>query len=200
MQKGLPRRFRHQIAVFALFLLTLLAVACSTPEKGTERTVGELAAAVPVEIVVTRDMDAQTTQPAHATDASLGDRIQLLGYDFQVTGQALNVALYWQAKEPVDKSYNVLVHVVDSQGEVQGQSDSPPVSGDYPTSSWQPGEVIVDGYTIPLRSNAPLDTYRVAVGMYDPATGERLPAVDGSGQQAPEGQIMLALEVEGGGW
>ena len=107
--------------------------------------------------------------------------------------------LFWQTKEPVDKSYNVFVHIFDSQGELQGQRNSPPVSGDYPTSWWQPGEVIGDGYTIPLRSDIPPGSLEVSVGMYDGASKERLPAADDSGQQIPKGQIMLDLEVEGGG-
>ena len=199
MKERQPGNLRHRMTAIVLFMLPLLAIACSMPEGGTERTVGKLATAAPVEIVVTKDVDAQIMQPAHATNAALGDRIRLLGYGFQVTGRTLNVALYWQAKEPVDKTYNVFVHVFDSQGELQGQSDSPPVSGDYPTSSWQPGDVIVDGYTIPLRSNAPLDTYRVAVGMYDTATNKRLPVLNGTGRVIPEGQIMLDLGVEGEG-
>jgi hypothetical protein len=200
MKKRLSRRLRHRMTMLAMFLLLLLAVACGTPEVGMEHTVREAGAAAPIEILVTRDMNAQVLQPAHATKATLGDRIQLLGYDFQVEGQTLNVALYWQAKEPVDKSYNVFVHVLDSQGALQQQRDSAPVDGDYPTSLWQPGEVVVDGHRVPLPSDVPLRSYKVAVGMYDVATNERLPAVDGSGQQAPERQIMLDLEVKGGGW
>jgi hypothetical protein len=198
MKKGPSRRLRHQMAMLALSLLPLFAVACGTLEVGMEGTARNAGAAALKEILVTRDMDAQALQPAHATNATLGDRIQLLGYNFQVTGQALNVALYWQAKEPVDKSHNVFVHVFDSQGELQGQRDSPPVSGDYPTSLWQPGEVVVDGHTVPLPSDAPLGTYRVVVGMYDRATNERLPVLDGAGHKVPEGQIMLDLGVEGG--
>jgi hypothetical protein len=195
MKKRLSRRLRHWMTMLALFLLLLHAVACGTPEVGMEHTAREVAAAAPIEILVTGDMDAQALQPAHATNATLGDRIQLLGYDFRLTGQALNVALYWQAKEPVDKSYSVFLHVFDSQGKLQGQSDSPPVSGDYPTSSWQPGEVVVDGHTVPLPSDAPQGTYRVVVGMYDNATKERLSVLDGTGQKVPEGKIILTTAL-----
>ncbi len=200
MKKDLSRLLRHQMTMLALFLLPLFAIACGTQEVGMEGTVRDAGAESHAEILVTRDMDAQAVQPAHASNAVLGDGIRLLGYDYQVAGQTLNLALYWQAREPVDKSYNVFVHVLDSQGELQGQRDSPPVSGDYPTSLWQPGEVVVDGHTVPLSSDALLGSYKVAVGMYDLATNERLPAVDGLGQQAPEAQIMLDLEVKAGGW
>ena len=83
MQKGQTRCCRHRMTVFALLLL---AVACGTPQASKERTVGELAAAARVEIVVARDLDAPVPQPVHAMNATLGDRIQLVGYDFQWTG------------------------------------------------------------------------------------------------------------------
>ena len=164
-----------------------------------ERTARDADAAAPKEIVVTRDVAAQALQPAHALNVALGDRIRLLGYDLQVTGQTLNVALYWQAKEPMEKSYNVFVHVFDSQGGLQGQTDGPAVSGDYPTFLWQPGEVIIDGHSVLLPSDAPLGTYRVVVGMYDKATNERLPVLDGVGHKVPAGQILLEMGVDGGG-
>ncbi len=198
MKKRQSRRLRHQMTILMLFLFPWLAVACGTPQLGMERTAGDAGAAAPIEIVVTKSIDAQALQPAHPVNVTLGDRIQLVGYDLQMTGQALNVALYWQAKEPVDKSYNVFVHVFDSQGEMQGQKDSPPVSGSYLTSSWQPGEVVVDGHTVPLPYDAPLGTYTVVVGMYDKVANERLPALYASGQRAPEDQIMLDLRVNGG--
>ena len=99
----------------------------------------------------------------------------------------------------MDGSYNVFFHVLDAQGELQGQGDRAPVNGDYPTSMWQPGETIVDAHRVPLRADALLESLEIAVGMYDIVTHERLPAVDGSGQKAPDGRIMLDLAVEGGG-
>jgi hypothetical protein len=193
------------MTLLALFLIPLFAVACGTLEVGIERTplrytqdtATPEGAAAPKEVLVTRDKDALVLQPVHATDFTLGDRIQLLGYDFEVTPHTLIVAFYWQATEPVDKSYNVFVHVFDSQGGLQGQVDSPPVSGRYPTFLWQPGQVVVDNHAVTLPSDAPTGTYRVAVGMYDEATQERLPVLDGEGRTVPEGKIMLDVGVVG---
>jgi hypothetical protein len=207
------RSLWKQMTILVLFLIPLFAVACGTLEVGIERTPLRYTqdtatpedaalrytqdAVAPKEVLVTRDRDALVLQPVHATDFTLGDCIQLLGYDFEVTPHALIVAFYWQATEPVDKSYNVFVHVFDSQGGLQGQRDSPPVSGRYPTFLWQPGQVVVDNHLITLPSNAPTGAYRVAVGMYDEATQERLPVLDGTGQTVPEGQIMLDVGVVG---
>ena len=189
----------------AVILISSTLMSCGTLEVGIERTplrytqdkATPEGATAPKEVLATGDKDALVLQPVHATDFTLGDRIQLLGYDFEVTPHALNVAFYWQANEPVDKSYNVFVHVFDSQGGLQGQVDSPPVSGRYPTFLWQPGQVVVDNHAVTLPSDAPTGTYRVAVGMYDEATQERLPVLDGEGRTVPEGKIMLDVGVVG---
>jgi hypothetical protein len=54
--------------------------------------------------------------------------------------------------------------------------DHPPKNGAAPTSTWQTGELLVDPYAIPIRPDAPAGPARLMVGMYDPATGDRLPA------------------------
>jgi hypothetical protein len=193
----ISRSLWKQMTILVLFLIPLFAVACGTLEVGIERTATPEGATAPKEVLITKDEDALALQPVHATDFTLGDRIQLLGYDFEVTPHALIVAFYWQAMEPVDKSYNVFVHVFDSQGGLQGQVDSPPVNARYPTFLWQPGQVVVDNHAVTLPSDAPTGTYRVAVGMYDEATQERLPVLDGEGRTVPEGKIMLDVGVVG---
>ena len=49
---------------------------------------------------------------------------------------------------------------------------------------------------------APTGVYGVAVGVYDPATTERLPVVDETGQLQPDGRLVLPgemIKVEGQG-
>jgi hypothetical protein len=191
------RSLWKQMTLLVLFLIPLFAVACGTLEVGIERTATPEGATAPKEVLVTKDEDALALQPAHVTDFTLGDRIHLLGYDFKTASHTVIVTLYWRAMEPIDKSYNVFVHLFDSQGGLQGQRDGPPVNGDYPTSLWQPGQVVVDTHVVTLPSDAPTGTYRVAVGMYDKATQERLPVLDDEGRPVPEGQIMLDVRVVG---
>jgi hypothetical protein len=57
--------------------------------------------------------------------------------------------------------------------------DSVPQEGGYPTIWWLPGEVVADRLTLDLPVDAPQGAeYRLIVGLYDPATGERLPVAD----------------------
>ena len=55
--------------------------------------------------------------------------------------------------------------------------------GAYPTTLWAPGEVVVDEYDLvdPARCTAPGIAYVIEVGMYDPATVQRLPVLDPTG-------------------
>jgi hypothetical protein len=52
--------------------------------------------------------------------------------------------------------------------------------------------VIEDKYAIPVQEDAPPGSYRVAVGMYDPETGLRLPGTDGEGQLLESNRLLLS--------
>jgi hypothetical protein len=88
------------------------------------------------------------------------------------------LTLYWQALGPVDRDYTVFAHVRNKAGEVVAQRDGPPAGGVYPTSLWEPGEIIEDELVVPLEG-LPAGEYDLVAGMYDFVTGVRLP-VDGS--------------------
>ncbi|MCS6803318.1 MAG: glycosyltransferase family 39 protein [Chloroflexota bacterium] len=117
----------------------------------------------------------------HTTPAVFGDAIALLGYDIDkpvaAAGETLGVTLYWKALRDGDRDLTVFTHLLPESEPttLYGQRDSQPVFGAYPTTEWRAGEVIKDRYDIPIDPNAPAGRYRIAVGLYDRATGERLP-------------------------
>jgi hypothetical protein len=53
------------------------------------------------------------------------------------------------------------------------------------------GEVLMDRYEIPIAANVPLGPYRIEIGMYNAATGERLSVRDASGASVAERRILL---------
>jgi hypothetical protein len=53
--------------------------------------------------------------------------------------------------------------------------DQPLTQNVYPSSLWSPGELIPDTVTIPLPNSLPSGEYSLWVGLYDFATGQRLP-------------------------
>jgi len=61
-------------------------------------------------------------------------------------GDPIKVTLYWRAWQPIDRAYVEFVHLVDGQGVMVAQRDTWPGRGMYPTTLWQPGEVIADSF------------------------------------------------------
>jgi hypothetical protein len=94
------------------------------------------------------------------------------------------LTLYWQTSTALDTSYTVFVHSLDAEGTLMGQADGPPLADHYPTTAWRPGEIIADSRLVP-----PGRRYRV--GLYDPATGERLPAFDADGTRLADDALIL---------
>jgi hypothetical protein len=136
---------------------------------------------------------------AYPLDVTLGDVVHLRGFDLDVLsvrqGDELPLTLYWQADGPTDLSYTVFVHLVGSDGMLYGQSDHPPAGGAAPTHTWAPGQVVFDEVSIPVLDDAPPSVYRIAVGLYDPNSGGRLPVYDAAGAELTNRQIVLPVEV-----
>ena len=85
----------------------------------------------------------------------------------------LTLTLTWQALAPVGTEYTVFVHLLSGNDKLT-QADSWPCSGTCPTHDWRPGQVVVDVHDITLPPGAPAGPYRVALGLYQGATGERV--------------------------
>ena len=123
----------------------------------------------------------------------VGEDIAFLGYSPPPgslrSGQPLQLTLYWQALGQIDQSYAVFVHVLNENGEIVAQQDSIPGQGAMPTQGWIKDEYIANFYQLELPLDLPSGQYQVAVGMYDPDTGIRLPITDANGQ--PQGDRIL---------
>ncbi len=140
------------------------------------------------------DVSRVLLAPDHPLEIAVGDVITLAGYDAPerlAPGDTLRVALIWQARNAVAGDFKVFVHVVAPDGTLAAQADAAPVNWMYPTTAWQPGETIRDVHVIPLDAALPRGDYRVAVGMYDPATGVRLPLRDAQGAPLPDDAVEL---------
>ena len=131
---------------------------------------------------------------ATPTDAQFGEGIALLGYDLPSTTLApagkLAVTLYWSAQAKQAHSAKVFVHLYDSSGKLWAQHDGVPVNWGYPTTAWQPGEVVDDRAQLTVDGTIPPGTYHLFVGMYDEATGQRLP-VTLTGRRVPGDTLGL---------
>ena len=138
-------------------------------------------------------------EPDVALPASLGDGIELLGYSpaqplTRPVSGSLTIKLFWQATGPIAADYTVFVQLLDAQNRVVTQTDAQPLAGLYPTSRWQPGQVVVSHFTLPINETLTGAEYRLVTGMYELASGIRLPARDAKGQALPDHMIVLAQE------
>lgn len=73
--------------------------------------------------------------------------------------------------------------------------DSQPLEGDYPTSFWDIGEVIEDEHILTVNEDAPSGLCRLEVGMYELATGQRLPVLD-EPRKVKVIRILLPLSIQ----
>ena len=93
------------------------------------------------------------------------------------------------------ESYTVFVHLVGPDGRLYGQVDYWPVQGTRLTSSWRPGEVIVDAYAVSFNPDAPPGPYQVHVGMYLLDTLERVPVLNADGAPVEDKVVLSGLTV-----
>jgi hypothetical protein len=124
----------------------------------------------------------------------LGESIELAAYrlseDALESDRTLRLTLYWQTLAQMDQDYTVFTHLIDNRFRIWAQHDSQPQDGQYPTSQWIEGEVIVDEHELTLADDIPPGEYQIEVGMYDWASGERL-QVSENGQRVPENRVIF---------
>jgi 4-amino-4-deoxy-L-arabinose transferase-like glycosyltransferase len=135
-------------------------------------------------IVDASQHDFAVPRTALPLDARFGAFGQLVGYDGPSAavhaGGTLDLTLAWKALQPSDTAFTVFVHVLDARDHIVGQRDEAPDHGARPTTSWVAGEYLVDSHELTIDPSIPGGIYRIEVGLYDPATGARVPTADGA--------------------
>ena len=130
---------------------------------------------------------AQVMMPIGLTTA--GGSIRLAGAYLTVNGQrvdlgevvtlpagaALSVTLIWDTLAAVPADYTVFVHLLGTDGQLVAQHDGTPLFGTRPTSTWQPGERLLDRHDFVLPEGVGVPAGVLRAGLYLPATLERLP-------------------------
>ena len=125
-----------------------------------------------------------------------GEEVALLGYELQPgeprsqitplggadtrelgSGQPLQMNLYWRALADMDRNYTLFIHVVDQQGLNVTQRDLPLRYGDYETSRWQRGELVIDRGDLGMPALPPGE-YMLSIGLYDAESGAGLATYD----------------------
>jgi len=135
-----------------------------------------------------------------AVTATFGDAIclenALVTLDAQSSRGLIALELSWRARAHLDARYKVFVHVGAPDAPPVAQNDAEPAGGLRPTDTWQPDEVIVDRRAVWLKPGAPPGRYGIYLGLYDSATGQRLPVTAAAGAGATQGDRLLLGEIE----
>jgi uncharacterized membrane protein len=90
-------------------------------------------------------------------------------------GDVIPVELTWRADRAPGTRYAGFIHIGPEDAPPVAQNDGEPVAGYRPTDAWSPGERIIDRRGVWLKPGTPPGTYGIFVGLYDPATGQRVP-------------------------
>ena len=104
--------------------------------------------------------------------------------------------MYWSVLSAAPADYTVFVHLIGPANPATGstvwaQADSQPAGATYPTSRWRKGELILDPYSLKVPPEAPPGEYQIVTGMYNLATGMRVPLFDEKGNRAQEDSLTL---------
>ena len=136
------------------------------------------------------------TQPQSRVKAKLGDEFELLGYSIYAgtTKDATEIELFWKTDAPVKTNYTVFVQLLDKQNQIIAQADAQPLPNLYPTSRWQPGDIISDRFVLPVAEQTLAKGGKLITGMYDLSTGARLPVYSQQGDLLPHGMVTLINE------
>ncbi len=122
--------------------------------------------------------------------------IELIGFDVEKAvfsgKQIVYLQLWWRATAPVGTDWTVFTHLLGPAKPdgslLWAAADARPGQGSVPTTTWVPGDLILDEYQLELPADAPSGRYTIEVGLYDPAQGGRRAVAS-----EPAGQDHLIL-------
>jgi hypothetical protein len=127
-------------------------------------------------------------------DATFGNQILLTSYELignLEPGATVIPRLYWEALRPPDDNYNVFVHLLDENGQLVANHDGAPFYGRYPSRAWEPDYIVPDEHPLTLPADLAPGRYRLNVGLYLLATGERLPVFDAAGTEGADRAVTI---------
>jgi hypothetical protein len=145
-------------------------------------------------------------------DAHFGGKLALTGADLASTtvpsGNSLPLALRWQALASMPQDYTVSLRLVDEQGHLYGQDDTPLrrtfTSGwqgalelieQAPTSQWPSGVQVIQETVLRINPGTPPGSYRLMVLLYNLATGEVLSIRDAQDQAQDSEYALTTVQV-----
>lgn len=128
---------------------------------------------------------------------NFGGALALVGVDLSqrvinTQRDGVNIQLYFQPLDTdLDAPLAVFVHMSRSDGSVHAQRDFLGV----PAPQWQDGLTFIQDNFV-IAGDTPEGRYMISMGIYNTATGERLPVLDASGQPVADRLLISRVTVE----
>ncbi len=111
----------------------------------------------------------------YPVSAFFGKHIQLLAYQLPDVaihpGEIMQIGLRWKTDAILAENYTVFLQLLDAANHLVAQRDAQPQT---PGSMWTTDTPIADRHGLWVQPGTPPGDYRLVVGLYNSATGERL--------------------------
>lgn len=165
------------------------------PPRSVRRAVRSVLDDNPLSRTMLRERPEHIQRPL---DANFDDKVRLIGVDMPSSvprGSTFEVTLYFEVLKPVGRNWKVFVHF--DGGGMRFQGDHDPVGGRCGTSYWQPGDFIVDRFTVEAGSvSHPRTQYQVWAGLFVGSSGnwENMKALSGNADdtdRVPIGSVRV---------
>ncbi|MBI5035640.1 MAG: DUF2079 domain-containing protein [Chloroflexi bacterium] len=120
-----------------------------------------------------------------ASQIQMGQRLfvdmremRLLGFELNQSEFKLNdvaqLGIYWRARGKPQDDYRVVVRLIDSTNRVAFEQADRPAKGNYATTEWNAGEVLLDWHDWAMPATLPPGMYTLRAALRDIASGEIL--------------------------
>ena len=130
------------------------------------------------------------------TEANFSNILTLLGYDIGsgTAGEHVPLTLFWQVENVPSGDFTPFVHMEDAWRTRWSQIET----FAYPTTQWQPGEVIIQRIDVPVTAGTPPGLYDLRLGLFNPNDQQRLAQFDNNGRYAGDSFFIENVYVAAG--
>ncbi len=129
----------------------------------------------PVLHVATSSRNFEIPPISNPLDVDFAGQVKLLGYHLPERrvqpGEGIPLTLYWQGLQWMGEDFVIFNRLLDNQQVSFGGYDRLPQEN-YSTLLWAPGEIVTDGFAVPVDPNAPEGVYMINLGLYRAVEGQ----------------------------
>lgn len=141
----------------------------------------------------------------NTTNIPYGEVVVLRGYniipsvDYWQPGRDIILETFWEPQQTTSVDLKLFVHLLGPTNvdgsPLWGQDDHLPQNGQLSSQTWETNMLFRDASHVTIPADAPAGDYAVTVGLYDPATGERIPINTLTPQAEENGATLITFSL-----